>query len=190
MSGLEIPLLIGSLAGTGMQVAGGIMSANAQADAAKRSADLKNLQASELLDRQRINEGIIREKSAQSEAHIQASASSRGISGGLGYAVLQHAETERNVILSRREAEFKAKMLRENAEADLKLSSDAMAAANLSAFGTILGGASRTIAGFQWKTAPDELFPLNTGNNGTVGFLSPTSFGNAFPGPYAGGYQF
>lgn len=186
MSGLEIPLLIGSLAGTGMQVAGGIMSANAQADAAKRSADLKNLQASELLDRQRINEGIIREKSAQAEAHTQASI----YSGGLGYAVLQHAETERNVILSRREAEFKAKMLRENAEADLKLSSDAMAAANLSAFGTILGGASRTIAGFQWKTAPDELFPLNTGNNGTVGFLSPTSFGNAFPGPYAGGYQF
>lgn len=140
MSGIEVGLIATAVLGSGTQVAGNVMAANAKADATARSGSLKRQQADELMSRQVINERIMRER-AEISAGTYAGASGLGESGGGIGGVLQiHADLEESIINTRREAEFKAKMLRAGADIDNDLASDGVSAAWISGAGTVLSG--------------------------------------------------
>lgn len=139
MSGIEIALAAAAVGGTALNVYGNISGANAQEEAAQRNAALKREQADELLDRQIINERIMRRAAEKAERGYVASFASTGRGGGGVGGVLQiKEELEENIANTRRDAEFKAKMLRAGADIETSLASDAVSAAWISGAGTIL----------------------------------------------------
>lgn len=141
MSGMEIPLIIGMVAGTGTQVAGGIMAANSQADAQNRNAALKKLQADELLSRQTINEKIMRDQAEKVAKGYSVGFAASGREGaGIGGMLQIKRDTEENILNSRREAEFKAQMLRSGADIDQSLASDYQTASYITGAGSLLSG--------------------------------------------------
>jgi hypothetical protein len=137
--------MLGMAAGGAMMQAGSSVSAGmSQADAAERNAYFKRLQAQELLERQKINEEIMKEQ-AEEAKHIYGSGSATsGLAGtGLGGKLKIHQRLQETLINTRREAEFKAKMLRAGADIETELASDMRSGAWLTGFGSLLGtGAS------------------------------------------------
>lgn len=138
MTGVEVALLATTALGTGANVAGNVMAANAQQNAAERNAALKNAQADELLSRQAVNERILRERSEESAAAYQGAAGLGESGGGIGGVMKIKSDLEETIMNSRREAEFKAKMLRAGADIDLQLGSDAVTAAWITGAGNVL----------------------------------------------------
>lgn len=142
MSGLELGLFTaisaaGTLTSTVANIAGGV----SKAEALKKEAGLKNLQADELLSRQAINEEAIREQGERLALGYGASFASTGRDGGgIGGMLRIKKDIEDNISNNRREAEFKAKMLRAGADVDLSLSSDSITSGLLTGTGTLLGG--------------------------------------------------
>ncbi len=126
------------LLGTAMTAYGQISSAAAQADAQRADAAAKRLQADELLARQAINEQIMREQSTRAELTYGSAFAATGVEGGgLGGIMRLRKTTLENIALSRRDAEFKAKMLRMGADVQSELASDMMTAGIISGVGTI-----------------------------------------------------
>lgn len=138
-----LPLAFAALAaaGTAFSVFGKISEANARSEAAEREAELKRRQARELLLRQSINESIMREEAVRSGLSL-ASRNSRGESGGgIGSLLTVKKETEQNILLSRREAEYQAEMIRRGADVNMKLAGDIKTASYIGAAGTLLSSA-------------------------------------------------
>lgn len=140
MSGLEII----AAAGLATSLYGQISGASAKADADRKNAQIKNMEADELLSRQTINEGIMRDQAELQGLGYQSSFASTGREGaGLGGLLTIKKNLDQNLILSRRDAEFKAKMLRMGADIDLNLASDEQTAGYISGAGTLLTGAAK-----------------------------------------------
>lgn len=139
MTGIEIALLATTALGTGANVYGNVKAAGAQASAAEKNAALKNAQADELISRQAINERILRERSEENAASYAGAAGLGESGGGIGGVMKIKADLEETILNSRREADFKAKMLRAGAEIDTQLSSDITDAAWITGAGTVLG---------------------------------------------------
>jgi hypothetical protein len=143
MSGME-PVLIGmAIAGGTANAAGQVSAAKSQAEAAQKDAAIKNMQADELLSRQQINEQIMREQADRLELGYGSLAADTGGAGtGIGGVLKIRQDVEQNISNSRRDAEFKAKMLRAGAAVETSLASDGVTASYLGAGGSILGGAA------------------------------------------------
>lgn len=128
-----------AIVGAGVQIYGQLKAASAQADAQEREAELKMFQADELMRRQAINEQVMRDNVAEAEL---ATGGDSGVEDtGLGARMRLRKTLAQNLQNSRREAEWKARMLGMGAEADLRLASDALAAGGISAIGTGIRGA-------------------------------------------------
>jgi len=142
MTGIEAGLILGATAavGTGVQIAGQLSEALARKEYAREQARIANLQATELLERQVINEGILRERGEELITRIGGSTSGLATSG-VGQILKVKQDIEQNILLSRRDAEFKAQMIREGAEAQMELESDRFTGSILTGVGTgIVGG--------------------------------------------------
>jgi hypothetical protein len=140
MTGLEIM----AAAGLATSVYGQIKSGADRAGAQEYQAALKNIQANELLEREAINEQIMREKAELMSLDYGAAFAASGREGaGLGGILKIHKNVEDSIANSRRDAEFKARMLRAGAEIDTKLASDLVSASYVGAGGTILTGVAK-----------------------------------------------
>lgn len=181
MSGLEIIAGVGTL----VNAVGQISGANAQADAARKQAVLKNQQADELLSREAINEQILHDE-AKSEmlsgAH-EAGGGSEG--GGIGQALTIVKTLNQTIANNQRDAEFKAKMLRAGAEMDQTLASDYQVGGILKSGGTLLSGAGDIYkANMQPPSSTLASLPKNsadiyTGPSGPAGMAAS---GSNWPG--------
>lgn len=139
MSGVEIALAAAAVAGTGMSIYGQISGAQAQAEAAKRNAELKNQQANELLAREAINEAAIRKVAGITATRYSSAAAATGFEGGgVGGQVEIFMNAQDAITNSQREAFFKASMLRQGAEIEASLASDAVTAAWITGAGSLL----------------------------------------------------
>lgn len=156
MDPITIGLLASTALGTGLSIFGQIKGASAQAEAQARQADAKRFQAAELLQRQEINERIMREQAEFQERF--AGMRSRGTTNtGLGDVLRIRRDLESNLLTSRREAEFKAKMLRMGADVETQLASDLKTAGWLSSGGTLLTSAASTYNIMRGPSKPDSL---------------------------------
>lgn len=141
MSALALPIIAGI--GVATQATGMVVNGIAQADAAERNAALKNAQADELLAREEINQELMREQAFQAEQNFGSAFAMTGKEGGgIGGMLTIHSQLERNLRLSRREAEYKAKILRAGGEIDQQLGSDLQTAGWITGAGTLIGGAT------------------------------------------------
>jgi len=128
-----------AIAGTALNIYGQISGAAARKGAAEKDAYHKRLQADELLSRQAINEQIIREQSEKAGLRYGSAFASTGREGaGIGGILEIKEAAEESIKNSRRDAEFKASMLRIGADIDTQLASDMMTAGYFSAGGTLL----------------------------------------------------
>lgn len=138
-------LAAAALAGAGLSLYGAISGANAQADAAGKDAALKNAQADELLQRQAINEAIIRDQAQKAGLGFGASFSATGREGGGIGGILQINKNAQDEIMNtRRDAEFKANMLRSGANIETDLASSGVTAAWISGVGGLLSTGAAT----------------------------------------------
>lgn len=138
---MALPLLLvgATVAGAGLSIYGQIRAAQAQEEAARRDAELKEMQATELLDRQAINERAMLEASEDAQSNFMSAFASSGAEGGIGGVVQIHRRTLDAISNSRREAQFKAKMLRMGAQIEMSLASDKATAGYITGAGTALG---------------------------------------------------
>lgn len=143
MDPVTISLALGAIT-TGLGVYGALTGASAQAEASRKNAELKKFQAQEIMERQAINERLMREQVERQGLKYQASFSATGREGsGIGGVLYLHSQLEEQIKLQRREAQFKAEILGRGGEADLKLASDITTAGYLSGAGILTTGASQ-----------------------------------------------
>jgi hypothetical protein len=137
------PLFIVGAIGAVVKGIGSILGGASQADAANENAKIKREQADELLAREEINAEIIRDQARKEKGVLLSQLAGMG-GGGSGIGL--QLELDRNLALTlsnnRRDAEFKAKMLRRGADIDTKLASDYMTSGIISGVGTVLTGAA------------------------------------------------
>lgn len=147
------PFTIMAVVGTGMQIYGAISGASQQQEAAEVNAEMKRLQAKELLERQSINEQLIREQSEDDQLHIGGSSFG---STGIGDVLKVRRITEENISRSRRDAEFKATMLRKGADIETSLASDQMTGTILTGIGTGISAGATAYSRYKAYSAPSE----------------------------------
>lgn len=184
---MALPLILAgtAIAGTGLSIYGQIRAAQAQEEAAQREAALKEMQAQELLGRQLINERIMREQGLQAESNYATSFASSGREGGLGGQVQIYTNTMESIRNSRREAEFKAKMLRMGADIELGLASDRKTAGYITGAGTAIGAIPQLYSSLR---GPGKVTSLPGGEKSGFGDWSPTfGRGDSLP-DYDGSY--
>lgn len=141
---------------------GSVSEADSRAGAAQKDAALKRMQADELLEREAINEALIREQSDMAEGEYATAFGATGREGaGIGGRLRIRNNTARTIANFRRDAEFKAKMLREGANIADSLASDAITAGYISGAGSLLQGAGKAYDAFGGtaaaSTKPDSL---------------------------------
>jgi hypothetical protein len=160
MSGVEIGLGAVAAVGVGTKIVGDIVGANAQADAAKREAALKNQQADELLSRQSVNERIMLEQDQQAEHEFGAAFASTGREGGgIGGMLTIHKNTLDAIANTRRDAEFKAQMIRAGAESDIQLASDRTTASYITGAGTLLSAGAQAYNLYKGPSSNPQQLP-------------------------------
>lgn len=131
--------------GGALSLYGTIKGANDQADAVERNSALKRQQADELMARQEINEQIIREQSEKSSLSYGASFAGTGREGaGIGGILQIHRDAQEQILNTRRDAEFKARQLREGADIQSDLASDSITSAWIGAAGGLLATGAST----------------------------------------------
>lgn len=156
MSALALPIIAGI--GVATQATGMVVNGIAQADAAERNAALKNAQADELLAREEINQELMREQAFQAEQNFGSAFAMTGKEGGgIGGMLTIHSQLERNLRLSRREAEYKAKILRAGGDIDRQLGSDLQTAGWITGAGTLIGGATNIYQRYRPKDESGSL---------------------------------
>lgn len=183
MTGVEILAGV-SLLGTGIQTYSGISGASSRAEQMRRENELKRLQANELLARQAINEQIMTRESGRMEGRAITAFASTGREGaGLGDAIQIHNNLLESIANTRRDAEFKASMLRRGADVGDELASDVAAAGWLSGVGTILTGGYDFANKAGWtKTDPGgKLFGSNQSGADASNMASTGSVKNTAP---------
>jgi len=172
------PFTIALIAGAGIQLYSSLSAAGAQRDAMERDAFLKGMQADELLARELINEQIMREQAEDVKKTYVSRAGSMGGGGlGLGGVVKMKYNLERTIANSRRDAEFKARMLRAGADIQTQLASDVYTAGLIGAGGTILTSAGKAHDRFSPKKDPESLFDSGPQGSGYWGVSGATPRG-------------
>jgi len=138
------------IAGTAITIAGQRKEAKSQARAARENAQSKKLQAFELLDRFEINSQALRLEGELVKGQQRTSFAGKGIDIAAGSALSTIEETNsivaRQLLLDRKEAQFKVAQLRRGAEADIRLAGDIRSTQRLRQFGTFLSGAGSAAA--------------------------------------------
>lgn len=159
-----VPLIALAAVGTGLDIYGRISAASAQEDAAQKEAQLKNLQADELLSREAMNENILRERGAEIQSrYVAQNAASGGGGGGLGGVLRLKRDLDNDLMISRREADFKASQIRAGASIESDLSSSLLSSAYIGAAGTLFNSAARTYSILSPPSAADKLVPKKGG---------------------------
>lgn len=139
----------GAAAGLGLSVVGTVLAAQAQKEAAEKEASLKRDQADELLSREAINEQILRDQSEDLTKDYGAAFAASGLGGsGIGGTLKLRSNLEQTLANSRRDAEFKARMLRAGADMQGQLASDVYTAGIITGAGTALTGGMSTFSTF------------------------------------------
>lgn len=140
-------------AGAAVAVVGGTIlsieaqrkEAEAQARAARQNAKAKREQALELLDRLELNNEALIVEGELLKGKQKIDFAGRGIETTSGSALSVIEETNsmvaRQLMLDKKEADFKVKQLRAGAEADITLAGDIKAASRLRQMSTFLSGA-------------------------------------------------
>lgn len=146
-----IPILAGAaVIGSGLEVYGNIKAAQQKSDAVKAEAALKEAQANELLDREKINEGLMQEQESSIESgYVSAFADTGREGGGIGGVIKLRNQLQKNIDISRREASFKAQMLRAGANIDTTLASQQLSASYIGGAGTILTRGAEAYSAFK-----------------------------------------
>ncbi len=146
-----------AVAGTAISVIGQRKAAKAQARAARENAQQKRLQALELLDRFEINSQSLLVEAELTKGKQKVSFAGKGIDISAGSALSTIEETNavvaKQIMLDRREAEFKAAQLRRGADIDVTLAGDIRRAQRLRTVGTFLSGAGTAFAATQRRRA-------------------------------------
>ena len=141
---------VAAVAGTLITIEGQRREAKAQAAAARQNAKAKRLQALELLDRFDINSQTLVIEGELVKGKQRTSFASRGIDVGSGTALSVIEETNaivaKQLILDKREADFKVAQLRSGADADLSLAGDIRSSQRLRSLGTLFSGAGSAAA--------------------------------------------
>ncbi len=168
MSGMEAVAIVGA-AGTALNAVGQVSSAHSQAEAQRKAAYLKQQQADELLARQKINEEILRERNTKL-VHEQGAIATGETSDQTIYGLAKYQRDLEDAVLdTRREAEFKAKMLREGAAIEADLASDIETGSYLSAGGTILTGGVQAYSLLKPASSTTKSLPGVSDTDPTVG---------------------
>ncbi len=140
-----------TVAGTVMSIQAQKKEAEAQARAAKENAQAKREQALELLDRLELNNQALIVEGELLKGKQQIDFAGKGIETGTGSALSVIEETNslvaRQLMMDKREADFKVKQLRSGAEADVRLAGDIKSASRLQQMGTFLSGAGAVAKG-------------------------------------------
>jgi hypothetical protein len=149
-----------AVAGIAIDVIGRVNEADDQADAAARTAAIKDAQARELLERNAINEKILRERAEfQEHGYIAAVADTGFGGGGLGGVMKIRRDLAMTLENNRRDAEFRARMLRAGADVDMQLASDAVSASYISGAGTILSQGAKTYTAYSAPSSTTSSLP-------------------------------
>lgn len=149
-----------AVAGTAIQAYGQIQDAQSRAEALERDAYLKRLQSKELQERQAINEQVMREQEVFSEARHVSTAASNGVEGSwFGGMIRMRRDMEHNIMISKREADFKSHLLNLGADANTALASDTMTAGYIGAAGSVLSGAGKAYAGADKPSSTAQSLP-------------------------------
>ena len=135
-----------------------------KAEAQEQEAYLKMLQADELEAREAINEQAILENSERIQLEYGAAVASTGFAGGgIGGILRIKRDTEQAISNARRDASFKAMMLRRGADIELNLASDTMAASYITGAGTLLSFAGNAYASKDLHRGPSKNDKLDSG---------------------------
>lgn len=157
MSGVELAAGA-AIVGTATSVYGQIKGAQAQSEANEAKANLQREEADELLDRQAMNEKILRQNAAQAGLEYSATVGSNGLDqSGIGGLLTIQKNLDQTVSDTRREADFKAKMLRAGADIETGLASDMVTASYIAGGGNILGAAAKGYSAFKPPGTPTSL---------------------------------
>ena len=142
--GVEVAIAA-AVIGTAVQISAQKKAAKSQARAARENANAKRLQALDLLDRQEINAQALRAEGELLKGKQKVGFGGKGIDIGTESALNVIEETNsivaRQLLIDRREAEFKAAQLRSGAAIDVRLAGDIRSASRLQTAGTFLSGA-------------------------------------------------
>ena len=146
MTGIEEGVAI---VGAATAIYGAISSASAKASADQKNAALKQQQATELMSREAVNEGLIQDASFRSQLDYGSAADSNGVGGGgLGGVMTIQKNTAITIANDQRDAAFKAYMLNQGANMDLTLASDTTTAGYVTAGSTLLNGIGKTYSAY------------------------------------------
>jgi hypothetical protein len=156
MSGVEVALIATAAVGTGVTIYGQLSGANAEKEAREQKAALDELTAIELLEREAYNETALRENARVAELQYGSSAMG-GEDMGIGARLSINQQLEKTISITKRDADFKARMIRAGAAMERDLASDQYAAAGIGAFGTLLTGATRAASLYRPSTASTGL---------------------------------
>lgn len=146
---MAAPLIALAVASGAVAAYASIQESEARAEQARREASLKRLQAEETLARMEINTDLMKRQGKRLEGSQVAQFGAFNVSiGAAGYGLL--SETQRTVQeqidLMRRDARFRAEMLRQGAKSSDVLAQDITNAGYWNAFGSLLGAGSRAAA--------------------------------------------
>jgi len=131
--------------GTIFSAIGQQQAAEEQAQAAEADQLVKNIQATEISERARINDAEARRQAAEFKG-VQLTAFARaGVGGKSKLLLISQAQTrlKRERILAFRDASFRASQLRRGADISGQLASGTRAAGQIAAGGTLLTGFGR-----------------------------------------------
>lgn len=144
---------VAAVAGTVMSIKAQKKEAEAQARAARENAEAKRATALELLDRLELNNQALIIEGELLKGKQQIDFAGRGIETTSGSALSTVEETNsmvaRQLMMDKKEADFKVKQLRSGAEADIRLAGDIKSAARLKQMGLFLSGAGAAARGFK-----------------------------------------
>lgn len=147
---------------SGGAIYGAISSFLSNKKAEEQALYYGGLQASEILRRNAYNESILRENEVDFENKVAVSAGRGGVYTGIGEILSSRLKLERNLIMYRQEAEFKAKMAREGAQGQADLFSDRATASLLTGVSQVSEYAADAWSKSDAFSAPDNPLDLST----------------------------
>jgi hypothetical protein len=145
-----MPWVAAAVAAVGLaaSIYGQVSEADAKADAERKDASLRELEAQETQRRAQINAGLIQRQGNQVLAEQTQGYAKSGVTGS-GLHRLQ-ARTElgylQQIDLLKQEADYRAELIRQGAQVSLGLADSTETNAAISAFGTGIAGAGSILA--------------------------------------------
>lgn len=134
--------MLGAIAavGVGLQVFGQLRAARDQSNSLLRQAEISDVRANEVLERNEINNTLLREELHIAKGNFLAARGTLGESSTYLQLENMSRNVTRQIDLNTREAEFEANMIRLGADIDRREAKDRRRAGRLQAFTTAAGG--------------------------------------------------